>query len=58
MKLHPHLLVVVAETMLSIDRLIELPVWLIDMLKVHSYIEFVLCCSFQGIVFAPSQDPL
>lgn len=32
-KLHPHLLVVVAETMLSIDRLIELPVWLIDMLK-------------------------
>ncbi|KAI5066304.1 hypothetical protein GOP47_0018928 [Adiantum capillus-veneris] len=32
-KLHPHLLVVVAETLLSIDRLIELPYWLVDMLK-------------------------
>eukprot|EP00250_Pteridium_aquilinum_P008072 c17647_g1_i1 orf=202-4674(+) len=33
MKLHPHLLVVVAETMLNIDKLIELPFWLVDMLK-------------------------
>lgn len=32
-KLHSRLPVVVAETMLSIDRLMELPVWLVDMLK-------------------------
>ncbi|MCO5575504.1 hypothetical protein L7F22_029305 [Adiantum nelumboides] len=32
-KLHPRLLVVVAETLLSIDRLIELPYWLVEMLK-------------------------
>ncbi|KAH7286776.1 hypothetical protein KP509_32G022400 [Ceratopteris richardii] len=32
-KLHPHLPVTVAEALLTVDRLMDLPYWLVDMLK-------------------------
>ena len=49
---HPRLPVIVAETLLSADNLIELPLWLVEMFKVlHWYSSFFCIFAFKMLKY-------